>query len=395
MSYIIIHYQNNELLLACLESIRQNIACLRSGMFKETVSCCDSVENPGGKDVPFNDRDNFLIPQKGFSEKISEESNDNCEILIVNNGCEEKSFQKIIKGFPEVKVIQNPKNEGFAEGCNIGIRAAAGKYLILLNNDIQLAPDCMGHLLDFISQRTDKIGLLQPKILSLDERGTFEYSGAAGGLMDILGYPFAQGRLFFTTERDEGQFNKSGEIFWASGAALFAPKAVLEEVGMFDTDFFAYMEEIDLAWRVHLRGYKVVYVPQAKVYHLGCSVLNRKSMIHMYLNHRNSLMMLLKNYSWPFLISLLPLRLMLEVLTMLNSLLFQDRVQAKAILKAFWYLFSHPANIWAKRKKTRALRQVSNLKVMRRMYWGSIAIQYFLLGKRVVRGNPHKLKSNK
>lgn len=358
VSCIIIHYQDNQLLLTCLESLRQNIAHLRCGI----------------KEAPV---------RSGYNQ---------IEIIIVNNGCEEESFQQITRGFPEAKIIQNQKNEGFAEGCNIGIRAAVGKYLFILNNDVELAPDCIGHLLDFISQRAEKIGLLQPKILSLYERESFEYSGAAGGLIDILGYPFAQGRLFFTVERDEGQFNEPVEIFWASGAALFAPKSVLEKVGMFDPDFFAYMEEIDLAWRVHLQGYKVFYLPQAKVYHLGSPVLERRSIMHTYLNHRNNLLMLLKNYSWLSLISLLPLRIILEILTMLNSFFFQDRIQAKAILKAFWYLITHPAAIWDKRKKARALRRVSDSRVMRKMYWGSIALQYFLLGKKTVRGNPYRLK---
>ena len=113
------------------------------------------------------------------------------------------------------------------------------------------------------------IAAVQPKIRSESRRGYFEYAGAAGGYMDILGYPFCRGRLLQNTERDTGQYQTTEPVFWTSGAAMVIRSDVFKEMGGFDADYFAHQEEIDLAWRILLKDYKLLACPDAVVYHVG------------------------------------------------------------------------------------------------------------------------------
>ncbi|WP_431218023.1 glycosyltransferase family 2 protein [Puia sp. P3] len=113
------------------------------------------------------------------------------------------------------------------------------------------------------------IGACQPKIRMYADRGLFEYAGAAGGWLDHLGYPFAKGRIFDVCEKDEGQYDKSEPIFWASGAAMFIRARLYHELGGLDNYFFAHQEEIDLCWRLQLAGYKVYSCPKSTVFHVG------------------------------------------------------------------------------------------------------------------------------
>ena len=198
----------------------------------------------------------------------------NIELIIVDNGTPKVPVGEIPDVPFPVRYLPSETNLGFAGGCNRGIQEATGEYVFILNNDIELDPQCLSVLVE-IMIRDPQTGILQPKMLDLKDPQLF-HSSAAGGMIDILGYPFARGRILGAVERDEGQYDQSIEVFWAGGACLFARRTALEEVGLFDADFFLYMEEIDLAWRLHLLGrYRIIYVPSARVYHLGCPTLGR------------------------------------------------------------------------------------------------------------------------
>ncbi len=181
-------------------------------------------------------------------------------------------------------------------GCNEGIRQSDSEYVLLLNDDTVMEGQALGELVRALDG-DPQVALAQPKLLNINDRELFDYSGACGGLIDILGYPFAFGRVFMAMEKDKGQFNAPSQIFWACGTAALFRRRALDEVGLLDEDYFAHMEEVDLAWRLHLAGYNGVRVPQAVVYHYSGKTLPNTERWKMYLNHRNSLACLVKNYS--------------------------------------------------------------------------------------------------
>ncbi len=335
VSIIIIHYRRSDFLKRCLESIR------------------------------FIDYPSF-------------------ETIVV---CNSPVDEEIIKLFPEARFIGDGENLGYARGCNLGIEASRGEYIFILNNDIEFDSDCLSPMVE-LCEKDPEVAMVQPKILSLTERDRFEYSGAAGGLIDIFGYPFARGRIFTSVEYDKGQYDDAVEIFWASGAALFARKSAVLDAGLFDTWFFTYMEEIDLAWRILLLGYKIVYTPKAKIYHIGSPNIDRKDTFHLYLNHRNNFVMVLKNYSLMNLLWVLPLRLLLEFATTVHALLIENPRRALAVLKALKDISTNMPLILKKRKFAQSIRKINDADVLKKMYNGSIALQYFLRKRKTVEEIP-------
>lgn len=308
----------------------------------------------------------------------------NKEIVIVDNAVKDGSLDNITADYPEVKLVRNARNLGYAGGCNSGLEKASGAYVLFLNNDTTFERDWLSVLVD-VCERDPEIAAAQPKILAHADPDTFDYAGGAGGLLDIFGYPFARGRLFFSCEKDEGQYDDGGDIFWASGTAMFVRRTVLQEVGAFDPDFFAHMEEIDLCWRMHLAGHRIVAVPAAVVYHSAGSTLRPDSPKKLFLNHRNSLWMILKNYQLRTLLWIFPLRILLEIGTALHALLRLDLVRLRAVLLAVPHVLFRSLVIARKRRHVRALRKLSDARLFDKMYRGSIAFAYFVRGIRRVR----------
>jgi len=309
------------------------------------------------------------------------------EVLILSNSPRDAGLTALIKQHPDKRFIFTEANLGYAGGCNRALEEVCGKYLFILNNDVVLDSDCLTPLLK-LCESDDRIALAQPKILSLADKKSFEYSGAAGGLIDRYGYPFAAGRIFDEVEPDRGQYEVKTEIFWASGAALFARKEAVIKAGSMDESFFAYMEEIDLAWRMHLLGYKVVYLPEASVYHLGSAGMKRTSTRHLYLNHRNNLVMVIKNYSALTLLRVLPVRLALEGATMAYALLRENPLRAKAIVKAALNVTREFFDILRERKKVQAMRVVDDKAIEEKMLGGSIALEYFIKKRKTIEEIP-------
>lgn len=302
------------------------------------------------------------------------------EVILVDNASTDGSCQAVLKEFPELKHIRLEENHGYAGGCNVGIEASNADYVILLNDDAVVEPDTIGHLVDAL-ESDDQIAAAQPKLLNIKSPEHFDYAGACGGLIDIFGYPFAFGRTFMVLEKDEGQYDTASEIFWACGTCVIYRRSVLQEIGLLDEDFFAHMEEIDLAWRMHLAGYKMIRVSQAVVYHFSGHTLPNTQSSKMYLNHRNSIVCLLKNYQWSQLVWILPLRIVLEWGTIIVSFLRGDFRRGPAALKVQFILPILLLKSLAKRGNIQKLRRVSDRQIMKKMYWGSIVMQHFVFGK--------------
>jgi len=302
------------------------------------------------------------------------------EILLIDNGCDDGSVAQAAAQFPEIKVVAGAVNRGFAGGCNLGLRASRGKYVALLNNDAVVTANWLAPMVAAM-ERDDRLAACQPKILALSPPQHFDYAGAAGGYLDWLGYPFCRGRIFFTLETDHGQYDDEADIFWASGACCLLRQSALGETGLLDESFFAHMEEIDLNWRMHLAGYHVGVTPSAVVYHQAGSTLQADSPRKVYLNHRNSLIMLLKNDDAIRLCAVLPLRLVLDLLAALHLLLRRHLVHAAMVLRAYGYLLTHVPTLRRQRHESRRLRRLAA--AMRHKFYGrSIVWQYFMRRRR-------------
>ena len=256
------------------------------------------------------------------------------DVIVVDNGSSDNSRKLLEEEFPQVRTLFFPENYGFAEGYNRALDTLDYEYAVLLNSDVETSPHWLEALLDFAEANHD-VAACQPKIKSLREREKFEYAGAAGGFIDRYGYPFCRGRIFGTIETDRGQYDdKPCDIFWASGAALFVRTKVYRKVGGLDPLFFAHMEEIDLCWRIHLTGYRVVVVPQSTIYHQGGASLDAANPRKTYLNFRNNLLMLHKNLPRKEGKSVLFIRRLYDTLAFARFVLLGQFAHARAILRA-------------------------------------------------------------
>lgn len=219
----------------------------------------------------------------------------NLQVVVGDNGSTDGSVEFLNSKYAnEITVIKNSENFGYTGGYNRIVNQVDADYYILLNSDIEVTPNWIEPVIA-IMEADKQIAAAAPKIKAFDRKNYFEHAGAAGGFIDKLGYPFCRGRLFYEVEEDKGQYDQSGEIFWASGAALFIRSRCWKEVGGFDERFFAHMEEIDLCWRLKNMGYKIMYCAESTVYHVGGGTLDTENPFKTYLNFRNNLWLIKKN----------------------------------------------------------------------------------------------------
>ena len=301
-------------------------------------------------------------------------------VTVLDQASSDGGPELVEEKHPWVNLIRNDKNDGFAGGNNKILKQSKAKYCVLLNDDTEQDPNWIDELVKFAEQ-DEKISALQPKVLSLRDRKKFEHAGACGGFMDIYGYPFCRGRVFFTTEEDKGQYDDIKEIFWSCGVAMFLRMSILKEVGYLDEDFFCYSEEIDLDWRMNLAGYKQFVVPSSIIYHIGGVTSNKNPYQKEYLLHRNTFITLLKNYSRETWWRVVPIKICLEMIDFFVFLLF-DPLRSLATLNAnIWILFNLP-KIIKKNKEVSKLRKVEDKEIMKRMVNKSVVLGYFLSGKK-------------
>ncbi len=306
----------------------------------------------------------------------------NLEVVVADNGSEDDSLD-YLSAQQGVRIIALGNNHGFAGGYNLALEDVFADYFIILNSDVWVDGDWISPVIELM-ERDRSIAVCQPKILQYDQDEYFEYAGAAGGHIDALGYPFCKGRMFGDIEKDEGQYNDTSEVFWASGAAMFVRSDVFKGLGGFDADFFAHMEEIDFCWRVKRAGYKVMVRPKSVVHHVGGGTLGYESPFKVYLNFRNNLILLTKNENKSKLAWLLPLRLVMDGLAAFRFLLKGQFKNIVSIIRAHWHYFFKMGYHFDKRKKDiDAIQKVSigrNEQAGR--YSGSIVVSYFLKGKK-------------
>ena len=220
-------------------------------------------------------------------------SRDEATVYVADNASTDDSVELLKEHFPEVKLIVLEKNWGFAEGYNKALAQIDAEYYLLLNSDIEVTHHWLTPMIEYMDSHPD-VAACQPKLLSVFDHDCFEYAGASGGYLDRYGYPFCRGRIFETVEEDNGQYDTPADILWATGAALFIRACIYKEVGGLDARFFAHNEEIDLCWRLRLRGWRVVCLPESQVYHVGGGTLPKSNPMKTFFNFRNNLTMLYK-----------------------------------------------------------------------------------------------------
>lgn len=215
-------------------------------------------------------------------------------IYLADNASTDASIEWTRAHLPEVAIIRNEGNYGYAKGYNLALEQVEEPLYGLVNSDIEVTENWLVPILERFEAEPDT-AVIQPKILDFKEPSKFEYAGAAGGYIDRFGFPFCRGRIFDTVETDNGQYDDPCDIFWASGACFFIRKDVFRRMKGFDGDFFAHQEEIDLCWRIFNAGYRLRYEPRSVVYHVGGATLQYLNPKKTYLNFRNSLFMMVKN----------------------------------------------------------------------------------------------------
>ena len=269
------------------------------------------------------------------------------EIVVADNGSTDGSLEFLqTQG---VRIIVLDQNYGFAEGYNRAMAQVDSEYVVLLNSDVEVTPHWLDTMLEYMDAHPNVMAA-QPKVLSWNSKQefeagkreaiSFEHAGAAGGMMDILGYPYCRGRLMTHLEVDHGQYDKVQPIFWATGACLLARTRIYKELGGLDAKFFAHQEEIDLCWRMlnHTSSAEnqpiLVAIPQAVVYHLGGGTLGYENPRKTFLNFRNNLLMLYKNLPTTHRWWIMLLRFGMDYLAALQMLLTGQKENVKAVVRA-------------------------------------------------------------
>ncbi|WP_417200342.1 glycosyltransferase family 2 protein [Bizionia sp.] len=281
----------------------------------------------------------FLPAVMAFSEEAN--------IYVADNASTDDSVHYIKENFPEITIIENSENGGYAKGYNDALKQVEEDIYCLLNSDVEVTENWLESILEEF-ENNPATAIIQPKILDYKNKTYFEYAGAAGGFIDKYGYPFCRGRVFNTLEKDNKQYNDKTNIFWASGACFFIRKSVFKNLGGFDESFFAHMEEIDLCWRAFNQELKTVYIGTSTVFHVGGATLKNTNPKKTYLNFRNSLFTITKNASGN-LFFLIFTRLLLDGLASIMFLFTLKFQHILAVLKAHLSFYKNLPDLLKKR----------------------------------------------
>lgn len=308
-----------------------------------------------------------------FLPSVIQYSRGYADIIVADNASTDGSVEFLKKSFPEVSVIRNQLNGGFAKGYNDALAEVDAEFFVLLNSDIKVTENWIQPVITLM-ENDPQVAACQPAIRSFHHPEKFEYAGAAGGFIDAFGYPFCRGRIFQHLEVDHGQYDDPIEVFWATGACMFVRADIFREFGGFDADFFAHMEEIDFCWRVKHAGYKIMVCPESKVFHVGGGTLPKRSSFKTYLNIRNNISLLYKNLPSDRLLPVFVTRLILDGVAAFKFLVdggFAD----------FWAVVRAHMSFYRNFNKHRKKRHSINHQKVSQIYQGNIVVDHFLRRK--------------
>lgn len=318
-----------------------------------------------------------------FLPSVMASTYSNFNVIVADNASTDDSIPFLRSYYPLVRIIELPKNYGFAKGYNEALKQVESDYYVLLNSDVEVTPSWIEPVITLM-ESDHTIGACQPKLILYKDRASFEYSGASGGWLDRFGYPFARGRIFDYCEIDLGQYDATEPVFWASGAAMFVRAPLYAEIGGLDEYFFAHQEEIDFCWRLQLSGYSVYCCPSSVVYHVGGGTLPKGNSRKVFLNFRNNLIMMAKNLPTGEAVWKIAYRFLLDAVSAFKSLLAGEGRYFLAVFKA------HIAFLrWLLVADTRTKRTAANVRLKGYLH-KSVVWAHFVLGMKqfneIVRG---------
>lgn len=215
----------------------------------------------------------------------------NLEIIIVDNGSKDDPTGVFKSIRPDVKVILNGKNLGFTGGNNVGIKAATGDYLFIVNNDTEFTPGLIEGLLEIFNEYPDA-GIVSPKFHYFFHKGTLEYAG-----YNTVNIFTGRNAMVGCKEKDEGQYNEIKETNYAHGGGMMVPRKVIEEVGGLPEEFFIYYEEFDWCEQIKRKGYKVYYQPNSLIYHKESMTTGKASPFKTFYHTKNRILFMRRNMS--------------------------------------------------------------------------------------------------
>lgn len=299
-----------------------------------------------------------------FLPSVTQFSNE-ADLYVADNASTDNSIAFIKEHYPDISIVQNKENGGFAKGYNDALQHIDADIYCLLNSDVEVTENWLNPIQEIFSLNS-KTAIVQPKILDLKQRTHFEYAGAAGGYIDQFGYPFCRGRIFQALEEDQGQYNDTKEIFWATGACMFIKKDVFNELQGFDEAYFAHQEEVDLCWRAKNKGHKVFYVGASHVFHMGGSTLSNMNPKKTYLNFRNSLFSITKNLPRRKAFPIIFMRLLLDAVAGARFIFQLKFSHCFAIIKAHFSFYWNFRQMYKKREKVNFM---SNYYITKSIVW--------------------------
>jgi len=308
-----------------------------------------------------------------FLPSIVNFSIEEATIYVADNASTDSSIKFIKEFYPSVHIIENAINGGYAKGYNDALQQVDADIYCLLNSDVEVTKNWLTPVIDLF-KKEENTAIIQPKLLDFKEKSTFEYAGAAGGFVDLFGYPYCRGRVFNHLETDNGQFNDVSDIFWASGACLFIRANVYHKLNGFDEDYFAHQEEIDLCWRTQNEGYAIKYVGASTVYHVGGATLQETNPHKTFLNFRNSLLNVVKNVPKQWFLIVIFSRLVLDGIAGVKFMLELRPIHTWAIIKAHASFYKNFIKFLRKRKR---LQKKSDYNLHTSIVW-----QYFFLKRK-------------
>ncbi len=290
-----------------------------------------------------------LLLQKFLPSIVNYSNLKNVEIYVVDNGSTDNSISFTKEKFPTVKIVKNKSNFGFARGYNESLKRIKADIYCLINSDVEVTRNWLNPIIQTF-ENEENTAIIQPKILDYQNREFFEYAGAGGGFIDKLGYPYCRGRIFSEIEKNNGQYDDTKEIFWASGACFFIRSEIYNNLGGFDENYSAHQEEIDLCWRAKNIQKTVKYVGKSTVFHIGGATLEEGNPKRTFLNFRNSLFSLVKNLPKDKLLPIIFTRLILDGIAGVKFLLELRPIHTFKIIEAHFSFYYYLPRMLKKRK---------------------------------------------
>ena len=309
-----------------------------------------------------------------FLPSVVQFSEGQADIYVADNNSSDDSTKFLLKNYPQVEIVQNKTNGGYAKGYNDALARINADVYALVNSDIEVTEGWLNPVIEEF-KKNRRTGIVQPKLLDFKDKSKFEYAGAGGGFVDFMGYPFCRGRIFMALEKDKGQYDDSANIFWASGACFFIRSEIYHQLGGFDEDYFAHQEEIDLCWRVQNEGMEVRYVGGSSVYHVGGATLRESHPRKTFLNFRNSLFTIAKNVPKRYVFIVVLFRLLLDAVAGIKFVVELRPIHTWSIVKAHLSFYAHLPAMMRKRRKL-------SFKQTRYFHCFSIVWQHFILRKK-------------